>query len=258
MIYILTVHHGTDYWIDIQKKYFDAYIGDYRWIGFLDEVPDSVIDKHRDKFFYLERSNVEKGDYPYSDHHLKMDALFGIANKYADSEDIVIFNDSDAFPIKDIHPLLDKLNEHPLLAVQRLENAGDKCPHCCFAVTTFGFWNDIQGSWKAGLVYNELYPGRQDGGGLLLEKLNSLDIKWYKIRRSNACQIPGDTLFEIYEDSTIYHHGAGSRVPFSIGAAQYSTETGMDMDELLRLRSKKSDEVKQKISSDFYFYKDML
>lgn len=258
MIYILTVHHETDFWIDIQKRYFDKYIKEYRWVSFLDGVSEEVFNKNVDKFFYVERSNVDSSNYEQSDHHLKMDALFDIANNYADDNDIVIFNDSDAFPLKDISSLLGKLKDYPLLAVQRIENAGDKCPHCCFAISTFRFWNKIGGTWTAGLVYNELIPYRQDGGGKLLSILQDNGIDWYKIRRSNGSQAPGDTLFEVYENSTIYHHGGGSRVPFTIATDKYSRENNLDVQEVIGQRIKLSDEMKGKIKNDFNFYKDIL
>lgn len=258
MIYIMNVHHETDFWVDIQHRYFKKYIDQpYRVVSFMDRVPADVLEKNKSKFFHLSSSNVVAGDYKYCNHHLKMDALVELVREWAEPDDLLLFTDSDSFPIDNIDFYIKKLEEYPLLAVQRIENAGDKCPHCMFSLTTMGFWDRIKGSWKAGKTYNDFLPGREDGGGFLLEKLIASNENWYMIRRSNSSQAPGDTLFEIYEDR-IYHHGAGSRWPFSIAASKYAQDNNLEIKDVVDGREVLSNKVKEAMVDDFYFYQNFM
>jgi hypothetical protein len=126
-------------------------------------------------------------------------------------DDVLIFIDGDAFPIGDIEFLLkEKLSEHKLIAVQRLENNGDIQPHPCFCATTVGFWREISGDWKAGYDWkNKDGKPVTDVGGNLLRQLNQRQVEWHPLLRSNKRNLH-PVLFGIYED-VVYHHAAGFR-----------------------------------------------
>ena len=122
-----------------------------------------------------------------------------------------MFLDGDAFPIADIMPLVaEKLAAHPLLAVQRLENNGDRQPHPCFCVTTVGFWKSIGGDWSEGYCWNDR-AGKPvtDVGGNLLGILERRKIEWAPLVRSNRTNLH-PLWFGIY-GGAVYHHGAGFR-----------------------------------------------
>jgi len=169
--------------------------------AFLNGIPEA----HRGKFFY---SSTE----PIREHAVKLNLLAEVIRAHStDDNDRILFLDGDAFPIGDLAPLLaEKLASHPLAAVQRLENNGDRQPHPCFCVTTVGFWKSIGGDWKEGFSWNDR-AGKPvtDVGGNLLGILEQRKIEWAPLVRSNRRNLH-PLLFGIY-GGTIYHHGAGFR-----------------------------------------------
>jgi hypothetical protein len=151
---------------------------------------------------------------PIEDHAIKLNILADIAAfNAADTEDLLMFIDGDAFPIGDIilfgH---EKLKQYPLIAVQRRENGGDIQPHPCFCLTTVGFWKTINGDWKAGYRWkNSQGNFITDVGGNLLGIFREKSIDWYPMLRSNKTNLH-PLLFGLYED-LVYHHGAAFRKP---------------------------------------------
>ena len=144
MLHIATVHWRTEDWIDIQLAHLRRHIpGPYRVYAFLNEVPEA----NRAKFFHSSQE-------PVREHAVKLNMLADVICSNAAESDLIMFLDGDAFPIADLSPILDgKLAAHPLVAVQRLENNGDRQPHPCFCVTTVGFWNSIGGDWNEGYTW---------------------------------------------------------------------------------------------------------
>jgi hypothetical protein len=206
MIHVATVHWQDNRWIDVQLEYLKRHINEpFRVYAWLNEVPGD----HRQKFHYVSTEAIRQ-------HAIKLNVLADLI--YFDSnrgEDIIIFLDGDAFPIGDIiGRARQKLAEHPLVAVQRLENNGDPQPHPCFCVTTVEFWKRIGGDWKEGYMWNDP-QGRltTDVGGNLLGILKRQGIDWYPMLRSNRTNLH-PLWFGIY-DGLIYHHGAGFRAPIS-------------------------------------------
>jgi hypothetical protein len=202
MIHIATVHWQTDKWISVQQSYFRKHLrSPYRIYAWLNEVPPQPADT----FYY---SCVE----PLNSHPVKLNLLAQMVylSPHRD-DDVLIFIDGDAFPIGDIeHLLKEKLSEHKLIAVQRLENNGDIQPHPCFCATTVGFWREINGDWKAGYDWkNKDGKPVTDVGGNLLRQLNQRQVEWYPLLRSNKRNLH-PVLFGIYEN-VIYHHAAGFR-----------------------------------------------
>lgn len=202
MLHIATVHWNNDDWIDIQLSFLRRHITvPYRVYAFLNGVsPD-----HARKFHYSSRE-------PIREHAVKLNLLADvIRSESEDDRDLVLFLDGDAFPIADIMPLVsEKLASHPLVAVQRLENNGDRQPHPCFCVTTVGFWKAIGGDWREG----HTWPDRSgkpvtDVGGNLLGILERRQVGWHPLLRSNGTNLH-PLWFGIY-GGVVYHHGAGFR-----------------------------------------------
>ena len=205
MLYILSAHFKNKEWIDIQLDYLSKYM----------KVPFRI-------WFAtwgIQRVEDERIERVYKDvakfHWEQLNRLAVEVLDVADSEDYILFIDSDAFPIKEITELEKILKGNDLAAIQRIENNGDPQPHPCFCLTRADFWKNIEGDWGKGTqrwVGNDGIK-RTDIGGLLYEKLDSLGIEWTKIRKSNSHSFH-PLWFGVYGE-LIYHHGAGSRPFFS-------------------------------------------
>ncbi len=159
------------------------------------------------------RSQFKFAEDMQGDHHVKLNALAEKILGVASDDDLLLFIDSDAFPIV---PIDEKLLEgSPLVAIRRDENAAEPMPHPCFCLTTVGFWRELQGDWGIG-KFHWTAPGGDrltDGGANLLGQLLERGIEWKPLLRSNKFDL--DPLwFGIYGD-VVYHHGAGSRPAIS-------------------------------------------
>jgi hypothetical protein len=202
MIYVLTVHWKMDFWVDAQILRLRKYIRDPFCIyAFCDETKQD----HSQKFDYC--SPLKN----LSDHASKLNELARVACEAADENDVLVFCDSDAFPIQDLTDYIGSaLKRWGLVAVQRLENAGDMQPHPCFAMTTAGFWREIGGDWRPGPTWVNSYGQVvTDVGANLLRSLRQKDAEWGKMLRSNRVNLH-PLLYAVY-DGVVYHHGAGSR-----------------------------------------------
>ena len=202
MIYVLTVHWRVDFWVDVQIRHLRRYLQvPFRLYAFCDGTKSD----HSTKFDYC---SPLKG---LVDHATKLNALATVVCESARRDDVLVFCDSDAFPLRDITQFLGAgLERWPLLAVQRRENAGDLQPHPCFAATTAGFWQDIGGDWRSGPTWINAYGETvTDVGANLLHALMLNNVPWGKMLRSNRVNLH-PLLFAIY-DNFVYHHGAGSR-----------------------------------------------
>jgi hypothetical protein len=207
MIHVATVHYQNDEWIDIQLDYLRENLSEeFKVYAFLNGIDE----RHKSKFFYSTTEPVQASQQE-EEHAIKLNLLADIIYFSADSpDDLLIFIDGDAFPIADVATYArSKLEEYPLLAVQRLENSGDIQPHPSFCATTIGFWEDIGGDWKPGYQWENDERRVTDVGGNLLEILEQEDIGWYPMHRSNKKDLH-PLWFGIYDD-VVYHHGAGFR-----------------------------------------------
>jgi hypothetical protein len=211
MIHVATVHYQSDEWIDIQREYLEEHAGDeFRVYAFLNGIDE----RYHSKFFYTSSEPVTASSLG-EEHATKLNRLADII-RFSDSspDDLLLFLDGDAFPISDVSSYADsRLKEHPLAAVQRLENAGDIQPHPCFCITTVGFWEEIGGDWRPGYQWENDEGYVSDVGGNLLLILEQNDVDWYPMHRSNQENLH-PLWFGIYDD-IVYHHGAGFRTPFS-------------------------------------------
>ncbi len=209
MIYILTVHWGSDKWIALQRKYLDLHTSDpYKLYAFVSGLEKDV----SDQFDFISTEGVDVCDMSIS-HAIKLNILADVACKDAKDEDLLIFIDGDAFPIKDyLAAARDLVNKHELIAVLRSENGDDIQPHPLFCATTVKFWKELKGDWKPGFKWkNKSNAWVTDTGGNLLHKLSENKVDWYPLMRSNK-RNTHPVWFGIYGDM-IYHHGAGFRDP---------------------------------------------
>jgi hypothetical protein len=206
-IYIATIHWQSDYWIDIQERYFKKFIPKpYSVYSCLNGID---IEPHKDKFEYINTENIK-------DHGTKLNLLADKIIRNGKDDDLLLFVDGDAFPITDVRLLAKKyLSQYPLIAVQRKENLGDIQPHPCFCLTTVKFWKAIKGDWQKGNFTwkNDEGWDVNDVGGTLLQVLNEKNIEWMPLIRSNKFNLH-QVMFGIYHDA-VYHHGTGFRKPAS-------------------------------------------
>jgi hypothetical protein len=206
-IYIATIHWQSDYWIDIQSRYFEKFVAaPYAVFACLNGIE---VAPHQDKFDYINTDEIK-------DHGTKLNLLAEKITSQADDDDLIMFVDGDAFPIADINALADKyMPQYPLLAVQRKENLGDMQPHPCFCLTSVKFWKTIKGDWQKGSYTWKNAEGRDvnDVGGTLLKILDEGGIDWLPLNRTNQLNLH-PVMFGIYHD-VVYHHGMGFRRPAS-------------------------------------------
>jgi len=199
VINIATVHWQTARWIDAQLHYLERAIDEpYRVFASLNEIDDPAV---WERFHFA--ADLEGG------HAAKLNQLADIIAGTANRSDILIFLDGDAFPVRSLTPwVFDTLERFELAAVRRDENLGDCQPHPSFCATTVGFWQDIEGDWRAGGTWiNEAGREVADIGGNLLYILRDRGTEWLPLLRTNTYN-PHPVWFGVY-DHRIYHHGGG-------------------------------------------------
>jgi hypothetical protein len=201
MLHIATVHWQNEAWIDIQLRHLRRHISaPYRVYAFLNGIPEA----NRSKFFYASSD-------PIKEHAKKLNLLAKVIAASSAHDDLIMFLDGDAFPVGDVMKVVDEgLSSHPLVAVQRLENKGDRQPHPCFCATTVGFWKSIGGDWSEGHTWHDAAGNPvTDVGGNLLGILDKKGVKWRPLHRTNRTNLH-PLWFGVY-GGVVYHHGAGFR-----------------------------------------------
>lgn len=200
MLYFVTVHHRTDRWAAIQRRYLDAWMTEPFSLVACVEGVSAEAQKHFDE--------VVQG---IGRHAGKLNLLAHIISGTCDPEDVLVFMDSDAFPVADPVPLIrEGLSQSSLVAVQRLENLGDRQPHPCFAACTARTWLHLRGDWSNGHPWlNAADEMVSDVGGNMLRKLSDAGLDWTPVTRTHSLD-DHPVLFGVY-GGVIYHHGAGSR-----------------------------------------------
>jgi hypothetical protein len=199
MINIATVHWQTAKWVDAQLHYLERALDvPYRVFASLNAIDDQEVWK---RFHFA--ADLEGG------HASKLNQLADIIGETSDPSDILIFLDGDAFPVGPLTPwVFDTLRRVPLTAIRRDENLGDCQPHPSFCATTVGFWQDVDGDWRAGGTWiNEAGREVADIGGNLLYNLRARKVDWLPLLRTNTHN-PHPVWFGVY-DHRIYHHGGG-------------------------------------------------
>jgi hypothetical protein len=204
MIHIATVHWFSDVWIDLQLRYLEQNVCEpYRVWACLEGV---------DERFAARFDEVVPAAGP---HAGKLNLLAYHIGDVADSDDLIMFLDGDAFPIGDVVGVARAaLRESDLLAIRRDENVGDRQPHPSFCMTSVETWHAIRGDWLSGYAWTA--PDGSlvtDVGGNLLYLLERSGRSWTPLLRSHQF---GDhpIWFGVY-GSVVYHHGAGFRPAIS-------------------------------------------
>jgi hypothetical protein len=198
MLYVVTVHHASPRWIEIQTGHIRRHLGVPHQIWTSLERIDPSYGTHFDNVLELKAM-----------HAPKLNALATEICEVAEDGDLMMFLDGDSFPIADPMPLIEEgLSQAPLVAVRRAENGNEPQPHPCFTVTSVGTWKALRGDWTAGYTWPGVHGGaNSDVGGNLLRKLELAHMPWFQVLRSNRHDL--DPLyFAIYGDA-VYHHGAG-------------------------------------------------
>jgi hypothetical protein len=201
MINVVTVHWRTPKWIDVQLGYLARNIGaPYRVYAAINGIDDALDDARFHFAADLAGSHAEK-----------LNELATMIVETSDHDDVLMFVDGDAFPVRSLVPWVsDVLAVHPLAAVRRDENLGDPQPHPSFCVTTVGFWAEIGGDWRAGTPWvNNVGTTVADVGGALYDQLRQRATPWLPLLRTNTFN-PHPLLFGVY-GHRVYHHGAGFR-----------------------------------------------
>jgi hypothetical protein len=146
MIYVLTVYWGDDSWPDIQAAWLRRTThDDYRIFAFGGEYSPPEAFRSAGPHHFVP-------DYGIRPHPVKLNLLARMASLASQrNDDLLVFLDSDAFPIRPwVDVVRTMLAEYPLVAVRRDENYGERQPHPSFCVTTVGFWRTIEGDWRQG------------------------------------------------------------------------------------------------------------
>jgi hypothetical protein len=200
MIHVVTVHWQSAKWIAPQLRYLEANIDEpFRVYAALEGIPQAQWER-----FHFAADL--RGTHPQ-----KLNALAAIVCEQARPDDVLVFLDGDALPVRPITPWMSRmLADHRLVAVRRDENLGDRQPHPCFCFTTCGFWTEIRGDWgKGGTWTNSLGDTVTDVGGNLLHLLDDRGVGWLPLLRTNTAD-PHPLWFAVY-GHRVYHHGAGFR-----------------------------------------------
>jgi hypothetical protein len=204
VLHIVTVHHKSTKWIDIQLDFIARNI----------HVPHKTYGCTQG----IEERDAARFDVivpAFGPHEGKLNYLATIVCNEGHDDDLLMFIDGDAFPIADPMPTIEEaLAVTDLVAVRRDENLGDKQPHPCFAVTTVANWKRLRGDWSMGYPWEIEGTGRKsvsDVGGNLLYLLQSSSSKWTPLLRTNKRDLH-PLFFAVYGD-VVYHHGAGFRKP---------------------------------------------
>jgi hypothetical protein len=202
-LHVVTVHWHDARWIEPQRRYLERFAPGARLWAAVNGI-DLALARHCHLAEDLEGSHPEK-----------LNELAARVVAAADPDDLLLFLDGDAFPVGPVDASL--LDGHPLAAMRRDENVGQRQPHPAFALTTAGWWAEVGGDWRRGHTWIASNGEEiSDTGGNLLGILEARGIAWRPLLRSNRYDL--DPLwFGVYAD-VVYHHGAGFRPPISMMA----------------------------------------
>lgn len=203
MLYVATIHFATPKWIAIQQRYMKKNIHEEFHVF---AILNGISQEYHSEFYRV----VAAG----GAHEGKLNLLAGEICSQAAPDDVLLFLDGDAFPIRDPMPAIyEGLENTSMVAVRRDEN-GDPQPHPCFCAVRVRDWLRLNGDWSPGYMWQDT-TGRfvTDVGGNLLRTLERTNSRWTPLLRSNA-RNDHPLFFGVYAD-IVYHQGAGFRSPES-------------------------------------------
>lgn len=210
-VHILTVHHESDNFLELQEKFINKNTKNVKvWCGYSKLCID-IHKEFRTNYNFSDLSSMSKEHY---------DRLNWLTNLLYDSNpnenDLLVFMDSDAFPVASnwVEKVTEYLKEVPIVAIQRKENLDNPMPldcrdypHPCFLATTIKFWKENSLNWNIDVGKGIYTPG------ITLKKwLDEKGIKWKPLNRTNIFNTH-PLMFGVYDD-IIYHHGCGQRQAF--------------------------------------------
>lgn len=196
----MTVHHQDPRWIELQYSQFQRHITQpYKVWASLEGIPEEYA-----HYFDVVVPSVGK-------HEGKLNLLAAEVAANQSAEDLIMFIDGDAFLTGDPGGLCEIASGcESLLAVRRLENAGDTQPHPCFAIMSVDSWVKVRADWSSGYPWiNECGELVSDVGGNMQRALELANKSWRGLYRSNIRNLH-PLFFGLY-GNTVYHHGAGFR-----------------------------------------------
>tara|TARA_Y100000593_G_scaffold92300_1_gene183448 strand:- start:2573 stop:3385 length:813 start_codon:yes stop_codon:yes gene_type:complete len=261
MIHIITNHHKTGKWLNLQSAYLNAFTEEpYQvYCGITEINPSTMVEEYNlrlTKYKVVDISSLPNY------HYVKMNALVKFVDN-AEDDDILMFLDPDALPIQPNwnKKIEEYLMSTPIVAISREENIEPLLrddqrpyPHPCFLATTVGFWKENELSW-------ELDPaqGASCAGVLLKKWLDENGHEWRRLLRTNCFNLH-PLNFGVYDD-LIYHHGSGNRPVYdSIDiwqrpglAAKYGVSLDLHFPELLEFNGQLSELVFHHLHRDARF-----
>jgi hypothetical protein len=204
MIYVATVHVFGRRWADIQATYLERTM----------DEPYQVFAS----FQGMQPVQPPGFTHVFEHHGMhagKLNLLAAEIAHVADPDDLIMFLDGDAFPISDPMPMVrEHLARTPVVAIKRVENAGDQQPHPAFCVMAVRTWQQLGGDWSSGYRWRNVEGNlTSDVGGNLMRLLELHGLEWTPLTRSNTVDLH-PLWFGIYGEA-IYHHGAGFRPALS-------------------------------------------
>lgn len=205
MLHIATAHVGSDAWVELQLERYRRHTTErYRTYAILDRL-----DGRGAPFDWAgEASEAERREAGPTFNRLAKAVC-----ERAGDDDVVVFTHGDAWPIRDgwNERIRYWLAAHPLVAVNRAENAGDPHAHDSFCATTCGFWKRLGGDWSPGPRWPSAAGGTTtDTGAVLWRQLEEGGVEWRRLQRSSDHDLH-PLWFGVYGD-LVYHHGAGFRM----------------------------------------------
>jgi len=266
MIHIITNHHKTFKWLNIQAKYLkENTANEYRvYCGTSDMPTDINLDDLSLEESVLDKYIIDTMDKVENKHAYKMNYLASLINlSQEDENDLLVFLDPDALPLRSgwDNFIIDALKEYSAAAISREENIEPLLmdhqkpyPHPCFFATTLGFWKKNNLSWDL-----DASQGAHCAGVLLKQWLDKKGHKWAKLLRTNCFNLH-PLNFGIY-GGLIYHHGSGNRPIYDSidvwSRPELSRKYGVSLDlhwpGLLEFNQRISDLVFQEIENNSRF-----
>ena len=247
MIHIITINWTTDKWIDIQLPSFKKYIkSPYKVYTRLGNMGEDLFNKHKNKYHHCVQGNKNEKFHVT----VGMKLMLSEIKKNIKKGDIIMLIDSDAFFIKDISPLLDKLQSHPFIAVQEPNhdytfNNNSNNPHPMFYLFKSEYISNDTGLEKA-LTNIILSPNSNWWGGVEKWLLDN-KINYHPLHRSNSVNLH-PLYFAIY-NNMIYHHWAGSRHMITRPDREQHRTTGESLESIAERNHKLSEEVYLQITT---------
>ena len=213
-IHYITVHHGTEKWIDMQLEHINFFSKNHKvWALFSEDIP---LEPHKSKFHFLAHKKYE-GNNPSRDHWQALNFLANLICKDKNTKDgdVLVFLDSDSLLISNARPFINyRMRSSAFHAVIRTENENNPSPQPLFAFCSAGFWRSHKLSWTNSNKKKKNFDWEKDTGAFLLEYFKRHDIKWGKIRLNQSKSLFVDKiLFTVY-GQIVYHHGGASRGVF--------------------------------------------